>query len=114
MKTTILASSVAVLLVTLSGCSGAPIRVGMESPAELSQESNYNLCRASFSRHSNQAIDAEIASRRLDCSAYAAAIAQREAAADAALSNFSNQMQRNRPVNTNCSTYGSTVNCRSY
>lgn len=114
MKTTILASSVAVLLVMLSGCSGSPIRVGMESPEELARESNYNLCRASFSRHANQAIDAEIVSRRLDCSAYAAAIAQREAAADAALSNFSNQMQRNRPVTTNCVPIGNGMNCRTY
>jgi len=111
---TITASTGAVLLMMLTGCAGTPIRMGQATPAELSQESNYNLCRAAFSRHSNQAIDAEIASRRLDCSTYAAAIAQREAAADAALSNFSNQMQRNRPVNTNCNTYGNTVNCRSY
>lgn len=90
------------------------MRVGQETPAELARESNYNLCRASFSRHANQAIDVEIASRRLDCSAYAAAIAQREAAADAALGNFANSMQRNRPITTNCVPIGNGMNCRSY
>lgn len=104
----------AAVLLLLAGCSGSPIRVGMESPAELAKESGYNLCRAALSRHSNQAIESEISSRLLDCGAYAAAIAQREAASDAALSNFANSMQRNRPVTTNCVPIGNGMNCRSY
>lgn len=79
-------------LLALPGCSGSPIRVGMATPQELARESNYNLCRAALSRHSNQAIESEISNRRLDCGPYAAAIAQREAAAGAALSNYANSL----------------------
>ncbi len=114
MKTILIASTVAALVAALAGCAGSPMRLGQETPAELARESGYNLCRAALSRHSNQAIEAEIASRRLDCSAYAAAIAQREAAADAAVNNFANSMQRNRPVTTYCNPIGNGMNCRSY
>jgi hypothetical protein len=114
MKTLAIAIMVAALAMILTGCAGSPMRVGNETPAELARESGYNLCRAALSRHSNQAIESEISARRLDCGPYAASIAQREAAADAALNNFANSMQRNRPVTTYCNPIGNGMNCRSY
>ncbi len=114
MKTMLTASTVAALVATLAGCAGSPMRLGQETPAELAKESNYNLCRAVFSRHATQAIENEVRNRRIDCAPYYEAAARREAQADAALDAFANSMQRNRPITTNCVPIGNGMNCRSY
>lgn len=113
MKPIILASTVAALVI-LSGCAGTPIAMRSATPEQLAKESNYNLCRAAFSRHSTQAIENEVKNRKIDCAPYVAEAARREAQADAALNAYANSLQQNRPVNTNCYTIGNNVNCRSY
>lgn len=114
MKTIAIASTIAALVATLAGCAGSPIAMRSATPEQLTKESNYNLCRAVFSRHATQAIENEVRNRRIDCAPYYEAAARREAQADAALDAFANSMQRNRPVTTNCVPIGNGMNCRSY
>lgn len=114
MKTIAISFTVATLLVMLSGCAGSPRALSQAAPEQLAKENNYNLCRAAFSRHSNQAIESEVKSRKLDCAPYVAAAAKRDAARSESLKAFSESLQQNRPVTTNCRTYGNTTNCSSY
>lgn len=99
---------------SLSGCAGSPVALGNETSEQLAKESNYNLCRAAFSRHATKAIENEVKNRQIDCVPYVQEAARRKGQADASVNAYVQSLNRNQPVTTNCTTYGNNVNCQSY
>lgn len=119
---TVISVSACLASLLLVGCAGSPARLGFASADELTQQSNYNLCRASASMYSNRMMDEEIARRGIDCGPHiAAAETRKQAQFNASMSMMTNS-QRQAPViqpppppkRTHCTRLGDDVQCTQY
>ncbi len=112
MKTQILLAAV-----LLSGCTSAPFLVATLPAEDLAAVSDYNLCRAAYSRHATRTLELEVRRRELDCSGHLAVAEARQAHA-LGVANYFNSSAFKAPVpqtqQTDCYLLGNVVRCRQY